>query len=650
MKVDLKESIYILLVLLFLLGTINIQGQVIDVYLHDGRTYYEKEFDAQMQMEQMELKKRAIDSAEQERQQRSQDEYDKRLEREVNQVYDLYYKALNAGIPDLVISGTCGMMYQSVYKHSHPLLQGGLEKIKNNRIQEIRSKIPKVNYDDAELDGKGAAIFASLACAKKGGDSLRYYEPIVREMYTEIKGLIDNQATRDPSFGGTVYRDWNNFYSQMKGATLTPLTPTEKEEGKVASADSQKRFQALLKEAKAAGVSNKSIEKAFIPLAKKIDTTWGGFDVLVKNRKSEFDKMVLAYAQGNESKVKQVLNNQDVIDKINSHIESQTVVWICISDFPKSQEIRKPAEEALNILIKEAKINGGDSRDITEDVALMGDDLENLKKVDSMYNDALANGINWSYIAQKLAPIYDDVVEKSGEAGIKIKGAFTKAYDSLNEQSKDNPTKPTKESLVAVAKGIIVRELWKQNLPEGAAARYESLKVLSGIRDEKEQLASYKAKLDAQDQTLFKALGISTNNPIEINKAAVYFIGKLAPYYNDFKTNGFYPIIENANKEYLNLFVLSSGSKNYDEFLTYCQSNSISINDIRTYINGEAVNQAAYFSAPVSDYAREKYTEASEACLLNPATFYSTPYENWDTFSIMLQKERAYEKNSKQKK
>ena len=275
---------------------------------------------------------------------------------EVDQVYKLYYQALNGDIPDLVISGTCGMMYNGVYSRSHPKLQEALEKTKNGRIQEIVSKIPNVNREDAELSSRGLTLFSILDCAKKGNDQIQYFLPIVTEMHVEIKGLLDNQASRDLSFGSSIYKDWGNFYKQMKDALLTPLTPSEKNRSKIASDDAQKRFKDLINEAGAAGVSQNSIYKAFIPISKKINTSWGSFNQLVDFREQEFNRLVLEAAGGDSTKKQDVINNAEKVQKIRNFIDAATVYRVCISDLPQSEEIRVPAEEALKTLIDEAKI------------------------------------------------------------------------------------------------------------------------------------------------------------------------------------------------------------------------------------------------------------------------------------------------------
>ena len=632
------------------------QGPV-DVYIRDGRSYYEKQFDAQMQMEQLQLKKQALDSADQQRQQRNQQEYDRRLDQEVNQVYDVYYKALNDNISDLVICGTCGSMYESVYKHSHPLIQEALQRTVNDRVAEIQSKISSVNLADAQLEARGLAMFTCLNNAKKGGDTLQYYEPIVREMYTEIKGLFDNQATRDTAFGSTIYKDWSNFNKQMKGALLAPLTPAEKEASKASTTEAQKRFQDLLAEAKSVGVSNKTIMKALMPLTKKIDASWGEFDSIVQYRESEFNRLVLESANGDPSKKAQVINDQALIEKIRAYIEAETVVKICVSDLPKSDELRQPAEATLKILINEAKVNGGGKQSNDDLQLLSSTDQAQYNKVQELLNLSKEKKIPFYIIEEGLAPIYDKIADGEGEGVLKVKAALPDYYNHYDSKAKAmTNNRPSNDMVIKVSKGNLILDLCKQNYPEGSIAREEVIKDLPsiiekgskepGATDPKVKLAEYKAKLDACDQALFKALNVSTNNLDEKHKTAIHFIGKLAPYYEDLKTNVIFIGIDKARQDFVNEFVRVVGAKDYDDLTRYCSSNNICIDDLIAYIKGEGINQAAYCDSPVSDYARQKYIETSELSIKNPSSFYSTPYKNYESLNDLLIKHREYSRTN----
>lgn len=629
------------------LSSQRVQQGPVDVYLHDGRTYYEKEFDAQMQMQQLQLKKQALANAEQQRQQRNQQEYDRRLEQVVKQTFDAYYKALNSNIPDLVISGTCGSMYGSVYKRSHPLIQEALQKTVNGRVQEIQSKIPTVNLEDAQLEARGHAIHVCLANAKQGGDKLQYFEPIIREMYTEIKGLLDNQATRDPSFGATVYKDWNSFYSQMKGAYLTPLTPAEKEASEATTTDAKKKFEELVKEALAAGVSKKSIMKGLNPLSKKIDATWGGFDQLVAVRDKEFERLVLEAASGDTNKRSQVINDAALIERIRNQVELETVMHICISNYPRSEDVRKPAEETLKILIEEAKINGGD-KSYSEDTPLLSsDDLEQYNKVKALLLQAKEKKIPVANIQDKLAPIYDKIANGSGEGVLKVKGALPKYYNHFNERAKANSIKPPNDMVVRVAKGNLVLDLCKQNIPEASIARSEVIEVLPSIIDrlvsETEKLKEVCAKLYSCDVALFSALNVSTTNQSpEGEKLTTYFVGKLAPYYNDLKTNSEFDDLDKYMQQTMNECIQAVGATNYEDLTKYCSNNNISTDDLNTFLSGNIINQAAHANTPISDFATAKYIETSNYWATNPSTFFTNPYKNYDTLAVILQKYRDF--------
>ena len=171
----------------------------------------------------------------------------------------------------------------------------------------------------------------------------------------------------------------------------------------------------------------------------------------------------------------------------------------------------------------------------------------------------------------------------------------------------------------------------------------EDFKAQARLAEKKQQRKTIKETLDAEDAKLSTALGISTNNPPEVDKVGAYFLGKLSPVYEGLRTNEFFPEMEKYRQQLEATFALAAGLNKLDQLPGYCTSNNISHDDITAFINGNVINDLAYATTSVSEEARRQYIALAESCITNgPVTFFSGTYKNWDSFNSFLSKRNTF--------
>ena len=171
----------------------------------------------------------------------------------------------------------------------------------------------------------------------------------------------------------------------------------------------------------------------------------------------------------------------------------------------------------------------------------------------------------------------------------------------------------------------------------------ETFKAKAKIAEKVEKQRGFKQVLDAEDAKLLGVLGVSTNNAVEADKVGAYFVGKLAPAYEGFRTNEYFPQMENYRKDLEATFALAAGLKKLTELPDYCASNSVSSEDLAAFLNGCVINDLAYKLTPVSEEARKQYIALAESCSTNDiSAFYSGPYKNWESLSAFLNKRKSF--------
>jgi len=170
----------------------------------------------------------------------------------------------------------------------------------------------------------------------------------------------------------------------------------------------------------------------------------------------------------------------------------------------------------------------------------------------------------------------------------------------------------------------------------------EAFKAKAKIAENVQQRKGIKETLDAEDAKLLMALCVSTNDAQGADKVGAYFVGKLSPVYEGFRTNEFFPKMENYRQELEATFALAAGLKKLAQLPDYCASNNVSKEDLSTFLNGCVINDLAYKLTPVSEEARKQYISLVDASTNGIATFYSGPYKNWQTLSAFLEKRKAF--------
>lgn len=170
----------------------------------------------------------------------------------------------------------------------------------------------------------------------------------------------------------------------------------------------------------------------------------------------------------------------------------------------------------------------------------------------------------------------------------------------------------------------------------------ETFKAKARIAESAQQRKGFKETLDTVDAKLLGGLGISTNNAAEADKVGAYFVGKLAPVYEGFRTNEFFPQMENYRKELEATFALAAGLKQLAQLPDYCTSNNVSRDDLTAFLNGCVINDLAYKLTPVSEEARKQYIALAESSTNGVVAFYSGPYKNWESLSAFLNKRKAF--------
>jgi hypothetical protein len=288
-------------------------------------------------------------------------------------------------------------------------------------------------------------------------------------------------------------------------------------------------------------------------------------------------------------------------------------------------------------------------------------DREQLNNIKSL-NDKLTDlKVDWAFVAGNLAPVYDQIISSKGDYTDKIKSSFPKYYNEMLDRANklpDGAKKPTTEELVAIAKGLVVLDISKINIPEGRYARMGCIITLKSLIEQKQKYdqgvsqleAQQKAlaeqitkRLDAQDEALYKVLGVNTNNIQEKQKTDAYFVAMLAPFMDSFRTNQLYIRLGDKTNYMINNFIQAAGVKDYDGLFEYCSNNNIIIDDVTAYCNGRIINDAAYVPNSLVDCARDEYVRVSQNCQTNSVeSFFSKPFKNWGTFKDLLLLEQAY--------
>ena len=178
----------------------------------------------------------------------------------------------------------------------------------------------------------------------------------------------------------------------------------------------------------------------------------------------------------------------------------------------------------------------------------------------------------------------------------------------------------------------------------------EAFKAKAKIAENVQQRKGIKETLDAEDAKLLMALCVSTNDAQGADKVGAYFVGKLSPVYEGFRTNEFFPKMENYRQELEATFALAAGLKKLAQLPDYCASNNVSKEDLSTFLNGCVINDLAYKLTPVSEEARKQYISLVDASTNGIATFYSGPYKNWESLSAFLEKRKNFSAEAQRKK
>jgi hypothetical protein len=288
-------------------------------------------------------------------------------------------------------------------------------------------------------------------------------------------------------------------------------------------------------------------------------------------------------------------------------------------------------------------------------------DQSDLKNIILLVNKLESLGVSIDYIAQSLAPVFNQITLTSSAVVKRINEAFPKYYDKMLNLSKNLPdgaTKPSNDVIIAIAKGHEVFDLCKENFPEAREARMGCIITLKSLIEQKQKYdqgvsqleAQQKAlaeqitkRLDAQDEALYKVLGVNTNNIQEKQKTDAYFVARLAPFMDSFRTNQLYIRLGDKTNYMINNFIQATGVKDYDGLIEYCSNNNIIIDDVTAYCNGQNINDAAYAPSSLVDCARDEYVRVSQNCQTNSVeSFFSKPFKNWGTFKDLLLLEKAY--------
>jgi hypothetical protein len=296
------------------------------------------------------------------------------------------------------------------------------------------------------------------------------------------------------------------------------------------------------------------------------------------------------------------------------------------------------------------------------DVLPPSDEAE-LNNIISLRNQLGSLGVSSAYIAKSLAPAFDQIIASPSMGVNKIREVFPRYYNEISSRARNLPEgakKPTNEEIGQVAKGFELLDICKHNFPEGKEARIACTILLKNLITEKKAYDQNKAQyieqqnslaeqvsksLDSQDSLLYQSLGINTNNIVEKDKVDDYFVGKLAAYFDAFKTNPVFISIPQVSNTIFNSFIKAVGALNKQEFEQYCIANHISLEDVQTYCNGLIINEAAYSPLPQFDGVRNTYISLSKNCQTNtPQSYFSAPYKNWESFKMLIQLKKAYEK------
>lgn len=266
--------------------------------------------------------------------------------------------------------------------------------------------------------------------------------------------------------------------------------------------------------------------------------------------------------------------------------------------------------------------------------------------------------VSLGLIYKKLSPIYDKVILSPSAITTALENDKDKVYKDMVSWSNQQNKNTNLSDLELQSKGYVILSLAVSDRPEGYYSRMASEIVLKEIAEQKRQydiqqeqdtvrLKKAGEELDACDSALYQSLGISTNNIQEKGKADAYFIAKLAPFFDGYKTSSCFPRLQKVRNDYfLKGFIRATGSSSYEELQKYCADNNISIDDLNVFLDGECINYSAYKNPEDSgDSTRIQYVKLSKENLTNSsAVYFSTPYKNWETFKSLLDRYDAFRK------
>ena len=285
-------------------------------------------------------------------------------------------------------------------------------------------------------------------------------------------------------------------------------------------------------------------------------------------------------------------------------------------------------------------------------------DKEDIKGIKQLINSLNKDQhVSFGLIYKQLSPIYDKVISSPSTINTALENGKDKVYKEMVSWSNQHNKTSNLSDLELESKGYAIFSLAVSNRPEGYYSRKASEIVLKEIAEQKRQydiqqeqinvrLKKAGEELDSCDSTLYQSLGIYTNNAQDKRKVDAYFVAKLASFFDDYKTNSFFPTLQKARNDYfLRFFIQATGSNSYEGLQKYCADNNISTDDLNVYLNGLCLNESAYRNTPISDSTRIQYIKTSKENLTNsPAVYFSGPYKNWETFKSLLDRYDAFRK------